>query len=147
VLLDTIGIASICALLIVSSVPEILSDSRRLLPTLVGFAVLGLAFWKTRSIIIPTLSALAYGNGKSRRFYTSKVSILVNNSFDLFVTIVIISAVINEVMPKWIVRLRPLKQMLKFRASRHEDFPFRRFCSPACACTCRVSYWKTAIRC
>ncbi|MGS3451443.1 L-valine transporter subunit YgaH [Klebsiella electrica] len=62
VLLDTIGIASICALLIVSSVPEILSDSRRLLPTLVGFAVLGLAFWKTRSIIIPTLlSALAYG--------------------------------------------------------------------------------------
>jgi branched-subunit amino acid transport protein len=62
VLLDTIGIASICALLIVSSVPEILSDSRRLLPTLVGFAVLGLAFWKTRSIIMPTLlSALAYG--------------------------------------------------------------------------------------
>lgn len=44
VLLDTIGIASICALLIVSSVPEILSDSRRLLPTLVGFTVLGLAF-------------------------------------------------------------------------------------------------------
>ena len=62
VLLDTIGIASICALLIVSSVPEILSDSRRLLPTLVGFTVLGLAFWKTRSIIMPTLlSALAYG--------------------------------------------------------------------------------------
>ncbi|HHG8773386.1 TPA: L-valine transporter subunit YgaH [Raoultella planticola] len=62
VLLDTIGIASICALLIVSSVPEILSDARRLLPTLLGFAVLGVAFWKTRSIIIPTLlSALAYG--------------------------------------------------------------------------------------
>jgi hypothetical protein len=37
VLLDTIGIASICALLVVSSVPEILSDSHRLLPTLVGF--------------------------------------------------------------------------------------------------------------
>ncbi len=62
ILLDTIGIASICALLVVSSVPEILADSRRLLPTLVGFAVLGLSFWKTRSIIIPTLlSALAYG--------------------------------------------------------------------------------------
>jgi hypothetical protein len=30
-------------------------DARRLLPTLVGFAVLGLAFWKTRSIIVPTL--------------------------------------------------------------------------------------------
>lgn len=62
VLLDTIGIASICALLVVSSVPEILSDTRRFLPTLAGFAVLGLVFWKTRSIIIPTLlSALTYG--------------------------------------------------------------------------------------
>ncbi|SQI97363.1 branched-chain amino acid transport [Klebsiella oxytoca] len=55
VLLDTIGIASICALLVVSSVPEILHDARRLLPTLAGFAALGLAFWKTRSIITPTL--------------------------------------------------------------------------------------------
>ncbi|EOF4704299.1 L-valine transporter subunit YgaH [Klebsiella oxytoca] len=62
VLLNTIGIASICALLVVSSVPEILHDSHRLFPTLAGFAVLGLAFWKTRSIIIPTLlSALTYG--------------------------------------------------------------------------------------
>ena len=60
VLLDTIGIASICALLVVSSVPEILADAHRL--TLTGFLVLGAAFWKTRSIIIPTLlSALAYG--------------------------------------------------------------------------------------
>ncbi|WP_434661947.1 L-valine transporter subunit YgaH [Klebsiella sp. MISC125] len=62
VLLDTIGIASICALLVVSSVPEILHDAHRLFPTLAGFTVLGLAFWKTRSIIIPTLlSALTYG--------------------------------------------------------------------------------------
>lgn len=62
ILLDTIGIASICALLVVSSVPEIVDDSRRLLPTLIGFGVLGLCFWKTRSIILPTLlSALAYG--------------------------------------------------------------------------------------
>ena len=62
VLLDTIGIASICALLVVSSVPEILADAHRLAPTLIGFLVLGGAFWKTRSIIIPTLlSALAYG--------------------------------------------------------------------------------------
>ncbi|AYZ19136.1 L-valine transporter subunit YgaH [Klebsiella pasteurii] len=62
VLLDTIGIASICALLVVSSVPEILHDARRLLPTLAGFAVLGLTFWRTRSIILPTLlSALTYG--------------------------------------------------------------------------------------
>ena len=59
VLLDTIGIASICALLVVSSVPEIL---HRLAPTLTGFLVLGAAFWKTRSIIVPTLlSAFAYG--------------------------------------------------------------------------------------
>ena len=61
-LLDTIGIASICALLVVSCVPEIVHDARRLLPTLIGFAVLGVSFWKTRSIILPTLlSALAYG--------------------------------------------------------------------------------------
>ncbi len=37
----------------------------------------------------------------------------------------IISAVINEVIPKWIVRFTPIEQMLKFRASRHEDFPFQ----------------------
>ena len=62
ILLDTIGIASICSLLVVSCVPEIIHDGRRLLPTLIGFAVLGLSFWKTRSIILPTLlSALAYG--------------------------------------------------------------------------------------
>lgn len=62
VLLDSIGIASICALLVVSSAPEIMHDVQRLFPTLVGFAVLGLSFYKTRSIIIPTLlSALGYG--------------------------------------------------------------------------------------
>ncbi|SFR16570.1 Branched-chain amino acid transport protein (AzlD) [Enterobacter sp. kpr-6] len=62
ILLDTIGIASICALLVVSSAPEVLHDSRRLLPTLIGFTVLGASFYKTRSIIVPTLlSALAYG--------------------------------------------------------------------------------------
>jgi hypothetical protein len=81
VLLDTIGIASICALLVVSSVPEILADAHRLAPTLIGFLVLGLAFWKTRSIIIPTLlSALAYGlAGKSpagSKLYVSILSII-----------------------------------------------------------------------
>lgn len=59
---DTIGIASICALLVVSTAPEVMHDTRRFVPTLVGFAVLGASFYKTRSIIIPTLlSALAYG--------------------------------------------------------------------------------------
>ncbi len=62
VLLDSIGIASICALLVVSSAPEIMQDSKRALPTLVGFAILGMSFYKTRSIIVPTLlSALGYG--------------------------------------------------------------------------------------
>ncbi|OAT30425.1 branched-chain amino acid transporter [Buttiauxella brennerae ATCC 51605] len=62
VLLDSIGIASICALLVVSSVPEIMHDAQRLVPTLMGFIILGLSFYKTRSIIIPTLlSALGYG--------------------------------------------------------------------------------------
>jgi hypothetical protein len=47
---------------VVSSVPEILADAHRLAPTLTGFLVLGAAFWKTRSIIVPTLlSAFAYG--------------------------------------------------------------------------------------
>ena len=44
------------------AVPEILADAHRLVPTLIGFLVLGAAFWKTRSIIVPTLlSAFAYG--------------------------------------------------------------------------------------
>jgi hypothetical protein len=41
----------------------------------------------------------------------------------------------------------PIEQMLKFRASRHEDFPFQEILLTRLACTCRVSYWKTAIRC
>ncbi|MBZ4074324.1 L-valine transporter subunit YgaH [Escherichia fergusonii] len=62
ILLDTIGIASICALLVVSTAQEVMHDSRRFIPTLVGFAVLGASFYKTRSIIVPTLlSALGYG--------------------------------------------------------------------------------------
>lgn len=66
ILLDTIGIASICALLVVSTAPEVMHDTRRFVPTLVGFAVLGASFYKTRSIIIPTLlSALAYGRLES----------------------------------------------------------------------------------
>ena len=62
ILLDTIGITSICALLVVSTAPEVMHDARRFVPTLVGFVVLGASFYKTRSIIIPTLlSALGYG--------------------------------------------------------------------------------------
>ncbi len=60
--LDSIGIASICALLVVSSTPEILRDSQRLLPTLAGFVVLTLIFWRSKSIILSTLvGAVAYG--------------------------------------------------------------------------------------
>lgn len=47
ILLDTIGIASICALLVVSTAPEVMHDTRRFVPTLVGFAVLGASFYKT----------------------------------------------------------------------------------------------------
>jgi branched-subunit amino acid transport protein len=60
--LDSIGIASICALLVVSSTPEILRDQQKLLPSLAGFVLLALIFWRTKSIIIATLTgALAYG--------------------------------------------------------------------------------------
>ncbi|TDS88819.1 branched-subunit amino acid transport protein AzlD [Rahnella sp. BIGb0236] len=60
--LDSIGIASICALLVVSSTPEILRDPQKLLPSLAGFVVLALIFWRTKSIIIATLTgAVVYG--------------------------------------------------------------------------------------
>ncbi len=130
VLLDTIGIASICALLVVSSVPEILADAHRLAPTLTGFLVLGAAFWKTRSIIVPTLLSRLpmVWHGKSPTGSKLYVSILVNNSFDLFVTIVIISAVINEVIPKWIVRLLPLSKCSSSAPAAMKISRFRRSC-------------------
>lgn len=130
VLLDTIGIASICALLVVSSVPEILADAHRLAPTLTGFLVLGAAFWKTRSIIArPCCRRLPMvWHGKSPTGSKLYVSILVNNSFDLFVTIVIISAVINEVIPKWIVRLLPLSKCSSSAPAAMKISRFRRSC-------------------
>ncbi|WP_455814136.1 L-valine transporter subunit YgaH [Pseudomonas graminis] len=61
-LLDSIGIASICALLVVSSLPDILVHHDRLVPTLVGFGLLSITFYFTRSIVFSTLlSALGYG--------------------------------------------------------------------------------------
>ncbi|WP_213992669.1 L-valine transporter subunit YgaH [Sodalis sp. dw_96] len=61
-ILDGIGIASICALLVVSSVPDVLRDSHKLVPTLCGFALLIALFYKTRSIVLATLAgALCYG--------------------------------------------------------------------------------------
>lgn len=61
-LLDSIGIASICALLVVSTLPEILAHHDRILPTLLGFGLLSITFYFTRSIVFSTLlSALGYG--------------------------------------------------------------------------------------
>lgn len=61
-LLDSIGIASICALLVVSSTPEVMRDGQKLLPTLLGFIVIALVFHRSKSIILATLSgALSYG--------------------------------------------------------------------------------------
>lgn len=60
--LDSIGIASICALLVVSGAPDVMRDPQRLLPSLAGFTLLTLIFWRTKSIIIATLTgAVAYG--------------------------------------------------------------------------------------
>lgn len=60
--LDSIGIASICALLIVSSVPEIQLHPQKLVPTLIGCVSLALCFYHTRSIVLSTLlGALCYG--------------------------------------------------------------------------------------
>lgn len=52
ILLDTIGIASICALLVVSTAPEVMHDTRRFVPTLVGFA-----YWVPVSIKHAALSS------------------------------------------------------------------------------------------
>lgn len=61
-LLDSIGIASICALLVVSSTPEIMHNPQKLVPTLIGFLVICGCFYKTNSIIFATLlGALSYG--------------------------------------------------------------------------------------
>ena len=60
--LDSIGIASICALLVVSGAPDVMRDPQRLLPSLAGFVLLTLIFWATKSIIIATLTgAVTYG--------------------------------------------------------------------------------------
>lgn len=61
-LLDSIGIASICALLGVSSIPVVVREPDKLLPTLCGFAALGLCFHHSKSIILSTLiGAAAFG--------------------------------------------------------------------------------------
>jgi len=60
--LDSIGIASICALLVVSSTPVVMREPDKLWPTLIGFAALGLCFYRSKSIILSTLSgAVAFG--------------------------------------------------------------------------------------
>ncbi len=41
----------------------------------------------------------------------------------------------------------PIEQMLKFRASRHEDFPYQEIPLTRLACTCKASCWRTAIKC
>ncbi|WP_319930774.1 L-valine transporter subunit YgaH [Xenorhabdus santafensis] len=59
VILDSIGIASICSLLIISSIPEVIKEHNKILPTLFGFLTICLFFYKTRSIIVATLSGAA----------------------------------------------------------------------------------------
>lgn len=42
----------------------------------------------------------------------------------------------------------PIEQMLKFRASRHEDFPYQEILlTRLCMHICKASCWKTAIKC
>lgn len=60
--LDSIGIAAICALLVVSTLPDIMHEHQRTWPALAGFLTLTLLFGRTRSIVLATLSsALVYG--------------------------------------------------------------------------------------
>ncbi|WP_226571327.1 L-valine transporter subunit YgaH [Mangrovibacter yixingensis] len=62
ILLDSIGIASICALLVVSTAPDLIQHHEHALPIAIGFGVLIASFYQLRTIIIPTLlSALSFG--------------------------------------------------------------------------------------
>ena len=62
ILLDSIGIASICALLVVSTAPDLIQHHEHALPIAIGFGVLIASFYRLRTIIIPTLlSALSFG--------------------------------------------------------------------------------------
>ena len=56
-LLDSIGIASICALLVVSSAPVVMREPAKLLPTLVGFAALALCFYRSKASFCRRCSA------------------------------------------------------------------------------------------
>ena len=56
-LLDSIGIASICALLVVSSTPVVMREPAKLLPTLVGFAALALCFYRSKASFCRRCSA------------------------------------------------------------------------------------------
>jgi len=61
-LLDSIGIASIYALLVVSCTPVVIYEPDKLLPTLFGFTALGLYFYRSKSIIFSTLiGAVSFG--------------------------------------------------------------------------------------
>ncbi|MDX7992924.1 L-valine transporter subunit YgaH [Xenorhabdus sp. Reich] len=61
-ILDSIGIASICSLLIVSGIPDVMKEHNKFLPTLIGCLTICLLFYKTRSIIVSTLSgAVVFG--------------------------------------------------------------------------------------
>ncbi|WP_340609207.1 L-valine transporter subunit YgaH [Xenorhabdus bharatensis] len=59
IILDSIGVASICSLLIVAGIPEVMRVHHKFFPTLLGCLAIGICFYKTRSIIISTLSGAA----------------------------------------------------------------------------------------
>ncbi|WP_086113705.1 L-valine transporter subunit YgaH [Xenorhabdus beddingii] len=59
IILDSIGIASICSLLIVSSIPDMMKEHNKFFPTLIGCLTICLCFHKTRSITLSTLSGAA----------------------------------------------------------------------------------------
>ncbi|MBD2812079.1 L-valine transporter subunit YgaH [Xenorhabdus sp. Vera] len=62
VILDSIGIASICSLLIISSIPDVMKEHHKFFPTLIGCLAICFFFYKTRSIIVSTLSgAIVFG--------------------------------------------------------------------------------------
>ncbi len=66
------------------------------------------------------------------------------NTFTLFVTVVTISAEINEVMPKWIVRFTPIEQMLQISPAV-TNFPYLEILLTRLV-SMQGKLWKTAIK-
>ncbi|MBD2815441.1 AzlC family ABC transporter permease [Xenorhabdus sp. Flor] len=59
IILNSIGVASICSLLIVAGLADVIQEHNKFFPTLIGCFIIYVFFYKTHSIIFSTLSRSA----------------------------------------------------------------------------------------